>query len=121
MDRKALYGDLMKALGVFLMILPLIVFLGGFYAILAWDSMKIFAVCFVLALVLFIPSHFFGQTIYLFGLEFKREARGESTAEIRKKVQALMEAERKEASDEMEIPDLKKPAAKEKKSVKNKA
>jgi len=120
MDRKALYGDLLRVLGVFLMVLPVIIFLGGFYAALAWGRIEIFAICFVLAFVLFIPSHLFGQTIYLFGLELKREARGESIADIRKKVQALMEAERKEASTEIEVPDAKATFSKEKKPTKKK-
>ena len=120
MDRKALSGDLMKTLGAFLMVLPLIFFLVGFYAALAWGRIDVFAICFILAFVFFIPSHFFGQAIYLFGLELKKEAIGESTAEIRKKVQELMEAERKEASDEMEVPDMKKAPAKEGKRIKKK-
>jgi len=115
MNGKALFGELIKALGILTTFFPVIVFFFGLYLGFIIGAMAIVLPVMIGSLVLLIPCNIIGKTIFKVGLAIEMEAKGVKSAnELRKSMNELMEAKSAEDSGEYAVPDLDKPSSKPK-------
>jgi hypothetical protein len=121
MNWKALFGELIKAIGILITFFPLIVFLLGLYLGFIIGAMAIVLPVMLGSIVLLIPCNMIGKSLYKAGLAIEMEAKGvKSAIELRKSMNEILEAKSAEDSCEYEIPDSNESSSKPKKKASKK-
>jgi hypothetical protein len=91
MDWKALLGELVKVLGIFITFLPVIIFFIGLYLGFIIGAMAIVLPVMFGSLILLIPCNIIGKSLYKAGLAIEMKAKGvKSAEELRKSVDAVL-------------------------------
>jgi hypothetical protein len=108
MDGKAVFGELIKILGILITFLPIILFFIGIYLGLIVGISRIVLPIMVVSVALLIPCNIVGKFLYKIGLAIEMEAMGvASKKELRKRLEPLLDSTREDL-EKTKVPDAKK-------------